>query len=103
LTNVKEVDVQEELQSAIESYDTVVVDFAAPAWCRPCQQFSPHYDVASTRSDAVFIAVDVDKAPWAMEEFGIQSVPTVKLFKSGEFVKNLEARTVITLLAEINS
>ena len=79
----------------------VVVDFTAPAWCRPCQQFAPHFEKAAEKSDATFIAVDVDKAEWVVQEFGVRSVPTVMLFEDGEYIKNLQERTVPKLLAEI--
>jgi thioredoxin-like negative regulator of GroEL len=80
-----------------------VVDFTAPSWCRPCQQFAPHFDKAAETSDATFIAVDVDKAPWAMQDFGVRGVPTVARFQNGERVDDLKARTVVALLNEINS
>jgi hypothetical protein len=38
-----------------------------------------------------------------MVRFGVQGVPTVMLYRDGEYVKNLQERTVIKLLAEIQS
>jgi thioredoxin-like negative regulator of GroEL len=88
----------------LDMHPNVVVDFTAPAWCRPCQQFSPHFDAASEKSeDTAFVAVDVDKAPWAMVEYGVQGVPTVMLYRDGHYVKNLQERTAVKLLSEINS
>jgi thioredoxin-like negative regulator of GroEL len=103
LSDVLWVDDVTELQDLIDSAHEVVVDFTAPSWCRPCQQFAPHFDKAAEKSDATFVAVDVDKAPWAMADYGVRGVPTVMLYQNGEYVKNLQERSVIKLLAEINS
>lgn len=92
-----------ELYDLIDSAHEVVVDFTAPSWCRPCQQFAPHFDAAAEKSDATFVAVDVDKAPWAMGDYNVRGVPTVMLFRNGEHVGTPKERTVIKLLAEINS
>lgn len=96
-----------QLQDLIDTEKEVVVDFTAPSWCRPCQQFAPHFDAAAEKSDATFVAVDVDKADWAMVDYGVRGVPTVKLFRDGEFVADLAKtpadRTVIKLLNEISN
>lgn len=102
MSKVIHIHTEKELEAVIKSYDSVVVDFHAEAWCRPCVQFAPHFEEASDRSDAVFVAVDIDKAPWASEVYGIMSVPTVKLYKGGEFNKNVQARTILPLLSEIS-
>ena len=96
------IDNQEEFESLVESVTRVVADFSAPAWCVPCQRLAPHFEAASDESDAVFVAVDVDNAQWAMLEYGIQGVPTIMLFENGKYVKHLKERTAPKLLAEIN-
>ena len=103
MSKVIETDDLGQLQQIIKDNDCVVVDFAAPAWCVPCRKFAPHFDKASETSDAVFVAVDIDKAPWAQSEYGVMSVPTVQMFCNGEFSKNLQARTVIQLHSEIDN
>lgn len=93
---------QAELEKTLDYFPKVVIDFTAPAWCVPCQKFAPHYEAAARQADGVvFVAVDVDKAPWAMEDYGVQSVPTVMLYEDGKYVKNVLERTVIKLLGEI--
>lgn len=91
------------LNNILSSHPEVVIDFTGISWCVPCQRFAPHYERAAEQSEAKFVAVDIDEAPWAVLEYGIQSVPTVKLYRHGEFDKDLKARTVIKLLAEIQS
>lgn len=101
MTSVIEVDNATELQNLIETNQTTVINFGAKSWCVPCQRFAPHFEKAAEKSDATFVAVDIDKAPWAVVRFGIQGVPTVKLYRDGEFVDDLNARTVVALLAAL--
>jgi thiol-disulfide isomerase/thioredoxin len=103
LSEVEWVEDKDDLLVILASHQDVVVDFTAPSWCIPCQRFAPHYETAAGKSDAKFVAVDVDKAPWAMLDYGVQGVPTVMLFRDGKFAKNLQERTVIKLLTEIQS
>lgn len=101
MSEVVWIDEFSEFVKAIEENDNVVVDFTAPSWCRPCQQFAPHFDAAAEKSEAMFIAVDVDKAPWAMSEYGVRGVPTVKHYRDGNLQGDLKGRTVLALLSEI--
>lgn len=103
MSDVTWVDDARILEDILSAHDEVVIDFTAPGWCVPCRQFAPHYDNAASKSDAKFVAVDVDKAPWAMVDYGVQSVPTVMLYKNGRYAKNLQERTVVKLLSEIQS
>jgi thioredoxin len=50
----------------------VVVDFWA-AWCGPCRMLGP-----------VLAKVDVDAEPELAGRYGIQSIPTVAVFRDGE-------------------
>ena len=103
MSNVIEVDDINALKDLIDTEGDVVVDFAAPDWCIPCQRFAPHFDSASEKSEATFVAVDVDKVPDVTVEYGVRGVPTVMLFRNGEYVVNLQERTVIKLLGELNN
>ena len=111
MSEVEWIEDEAVLLAAIAHNDAVVIDFTAPSWCVPCQRFAPHYDKAaqsaSIQSNMLgrtkFVAVDVDKAPWAVVKLGVQGVPTVMLYERGEYKKNLQERTVIKLLAEIQS
>lgn len=92
---------QKEFEKVVADNHKVVVDFSAPAWCGPCIQFEPHFEKAAEKSDATFVAVDVDKAPWASEAYGVMSVPTVVLYEQGYEPVLLKERNVVKLLAEI--
>ena len=101
MSNVVWAETQEEFEDLVSSTPRVVGLFTAPGWCNPCKQLAPHYDVASEKADATFVAVDVDTAPWSMQDYGIKGVPTVMLFEDGKYSRNLLERTAPKLLAEI--
>lgn len=93
-----------EFYELIEFGGKVVVDFTAPGWCVPCQKFAPHFERAAENvSDVTFVAVDVDKAPWVMEDYNIRSVPTVMLFEGNAALgTDIKSRAVVPLIKEIN-
>ena len=71
-------------QEIIHSGKPVLVDFFA-TWCGPCQYQGPILqEVASEIGDAAhIIKIDVDKNPSAAQTYGVRSVPTLLIFKSG--------------------
>jgi len=69
---------------------TVVVDFFA-TWCGPCKMLSPVLEELSEEETNVkFVKVDIDEEELLAEQYNIQAVPTVLVFKDGKVVnKNL--------------
>jgi thioredoxin 1 len=71
----------------IRKYSLLVVDFWAP-WCGPCKLVSPVIDQLAIEfsGKAVFGKLNVDENPTVANIFGIQSIPTLIIFKDGEAV-----------------
>jgi thioredoxin len=63
----------------------VVVDFWA-AWCGPCRMLGPalESEVAKRADKLELVKIDVDAQPALAARFGIQSIPTVAVFRDGE-------------------
>jgi thioredoxin 1 len=81
-TAVTEQSFEEEV---LRSDKPVIVDFWAE-WCGPCHAVSPVLDriVDERNGDLRLVKVNIDEQPELAQRFGVQSIPTMILFKEGE-------------------
>ena len=67
----------------IESNDIILVDFWAE-WCGPCKMISPILDEISNEYSLPVGKLNVDENPEKAQEYSVQSIPTMVLFKNGK-------------------
>jgi len=78
----------------VESFNDIIhgdgltlVDFFA-TWCGPCQQMHPVLEQfkADMQDEVRVLKLDIDRNQSLASFYGIQSVPTLMLFRQGELL-----------------
>lgn len=75
------------------------------SWCAPCKAVKPQFLEAGegylSELGVEFDYVDVDENTAAAVEAGVSSIPTIKLYRDGNFIKDIKSRTKTKMELEI--
>jgi len=85
----------------LDSSIPALVDFWAP-WCGPCQMLGPIIaTIAKEYESKIKVGkLNVDDNPVIAGEYGIMSIPAIKIFKGGKIVEETVGVQPITAIME---
>jgi len=77
-------------EEVLKSNVPVLVDFWAE-WCGPCRVIAPVVkEIAKEYQEKLKVCkIDIENAPITTVRFGIMSIPTLTVFKSGKVVEQV--------------
>lgn len=74
-------------EKVLDSNEPILVDFFA-TWCGPCQMLAPIIDELSHEvGETRVFKLDVDQLPEIAGQYGVMSIPTIKVFKNGKIIQ----------------
>lgn len=77
-------------RDVLDSSTPVLVDLWA-TWCGPCRAIAPHLDALADEFDGKLkiVKLDVDHNQQTAAEYGVQSIPTLLIFKGGKLANKM--------------
>jgi len=93
--NIKEAEYNDAIKTG-----KVIVDFWA-TWCGPCKMQGALIEekLLPAHPEIEVLKVDVDEEPALAAKFGVMSIPTLLLYKDGQFVEQIVGLTKPDVLA----
>jgi thioredoxin 1 len=87
MANLTELDDNNFAQEVLQATVPVLVDFWAP-WCGPCRMITPVVEELAKEhaGQLKVVKVNVDDSPNTAAGYGVNSIPTLMIFKNGEVV-----------------
>ena len=74
------------------------------SWCRPCKEIKPVFTaIANENSKVNFAIIDIDNFSTLTEKYFINSIPTILVFKSGDYVKRFDSPNSFNLKQVLES
>jgi thioredoxin 1 len=88
-------------QEVLKATIPVLVDFWA-VWCGPCKMIAPIVDEFAVEYEGKLkiAKVDVDNQQQIAMQYGVRSIPTLLIFKSGKVVEQIVGAAPKKLLVE---
>jgi len=79
-----------DIETNVKKYPLMIVDCWAP-WCGPCRMVGPIIEelAKEMQGKIVFGKLNVDENRVTSMKYGIMSIPTLLVFKSGNLVDNI--------------
>jgi thioredoxin 1 len=90
MSKVLDLNKEDFSKEVLENEGVVLVDFWAE-WCMPCKMMAPVLDeIAASLADKVkVVKVNVAENEDLASEYGVQSIPDIRIFKNGKIVGEL--------------
>ena len=83
---MRNINTREFNSEVLNQRGVVIVDFYA-TWCGPCKMLTPVLESIDNEMENIkVVKVDIDESRRLAMNYGIQSVPTIKIFKDGREV-----------------
>ncbi len=81
-------------EEVLDVSEPVLLDFWA-TWCAPCRQIAPMIEelAAENAGSAKIGKVNIDEASELAQQFGVNSIPTLMVFKNCEVVESFGVQT----------